>query len=670
MSTTYLQESRFLFVETPLGPNKLLLESYTGREAISELFSFQLELLSEDQKIDFAGILGNKISFGVAGLDGTTRRYIQGIVTAFAQLPSRERVARYRATVSPGIWKLTRKRQSRIFQHLAVPDILRAVLQGFDVDYDLRRTYDPREYCVQYRESDFEFISRLMEEEGIFYFFKQAGDGDKLILADTPVSHTDVPGDSSIVYDEVAGGLRDELRIFDWQKTQGWDSGKYTLRDACFELPHNNLQADQEILPDVQVGKITHKLNLGGNASEMEVYDYPGGYAKHVECGDGGKVSQIFDENKRAAGSGMERIEAAQFVIRGQSNVYDFIPGYRFTLERHFNGDGQYVITSVTHSATEGSFYSGAGNDQGQHFSNIFTCLPFALPFRPPCATPKPQVRGCQTAYVVGPSGEEIYTDKYGRIKVQFHWDRDGKSDDQSSCWVRVASIWAGKGWGAIHLPRIGQEVVVDFLEGDPDRPIVVGSAYNAENMPPYSLPDDQTLSGVKSRSSKDGGSENCSEIVIEDKKGSEYIRIHAEKDMRQYVEKDSYEYVGNDRHLVVDGSQAEKVGGDKHLTVQGEQREAIQGNLSQQVGGSHNTKVGSVYTVESGQEVHIKGGMKVIIEAGMQISLIGPGGFVDIGPAGVTIQGTMVLINSGGSHGSGTASQPSQPKEPKKAEA
>ncbi len=669
MPPTYLQEHRFLFVETPLGPNDLLLESYTGHEAISELFSFQLELLSEDQKIDFAGLLGSKFSFGVAGPDGTHKRYVHGIVTAFAQLPSHERLAHYRATISPNIWRLTRKRQSRIFQHLSVPDILRAVLQGFDVDYDLRRPYIAREYCVQYRESDFEFVSRLMEEEGIFYFFKQDGDGDRLILADTAVSHADIQGNSRLVYDELAGGQRDEPRIFDWQKSQGWDSGKYTLRDHCFELPHNNLQADQEILPDVQVGKITHKLNVGGNTSEMEVYDYPGGYAKHFECGTGDDISPIFDENKRAAGSGMERIETAQFVIRGQSNVYDLTPGYRFTLERHFNGDGQYVVTSVTHSAQEGGFYSGIDGEGKEHFSNTFTCLPMTLPFRPPCSTRKPQVRGCQTAYVVGPAGEEIYTDKHGRVKVQFHWDRDGNNDEKSSCWVRVASMWAGKGWGAIHLPRVGQEVVVDFLEGDPDRPIVVGSVYNSENPTPYALPNDQTMSGIKSRSSKDGSADNCSEIVIEDKKGSEFIRIHAEKDLREHVEKDSYEYVGNDRHLVVDGSQAEKVGGDKHLTVQGERREAIQGGLSQQVGGSHNTKVGSVYTVESGQEVHIKGGMKVIIEAGMQLSLIGPGGFVDIGPAGVTIQGTMVLINSGGSHGSGTASQPSEPKEPKKAE-
>jgi type VI secretion system secreted protein VgrG len=276
----------------------------------------------------------------------------------------------------------------------------------------------------------------------------------------------------------------------------------------------------------------------------------------------------------------------------------------------------------------------------------------------------KPVVRGTQTAEVVGPDGEEIWVDKYGRVWVHFHWDRENKQ----SCPIRVSQSWSGKTWGGIQIPRIGQEVVVDFLEGDPDRPLIVGRVYNAEQMPPYTLPDDQTMSGVKSRSSKGGGAENYNEIVLEDKKGSEFIRIHAEKDMDEYVENDSYEYIGKDRHLIVDGSQAESVTGDQHLTVKGEQRESVQGDVSLKIGNNHNVKVGTVYSVESGQEIHIKGGMKVIVEGGMQISLIGPGGFVDIGPAGVTIQGTMVQINSGGSHGSGTAAQPQDPKQPVKA--
>jgi type VI secretion system secreted protein VgrG len=629
MPDTFRQENRFLFVETPLGPDKLLLESYTGHEAISELFAFQLELLSEDSKIDFASLLGSKISFGVAGPEGAEKRFIQGIVTAFAQLPSRERVAHYRATVSPSVWKLTRKRQSRIFQQKTVPDILKEVLTGFDANYDLRGSYTPREYCVQYRESDFEFASRLMEEEGIFYFFKHASDGDKLMLADSPVSHADIPGDARIVYDEIGGGERDEARIFDWQKTQRWDSGKYTLRDHNFELPHNNLQADKEIMPVVQVGKVTHKLNVGGNTPDLEVYDYPGRYAKT-------------DEGDKIAGSGMERIEAAQFVIRGQSNVHDLIPGYRFTLERHFNGDGQYVVTSVTHSAKEGAFYSGREQEGQDHFSNIFTCLPFELHYCPPCSTPKPQVRGCQTAYVVGPAGEEIYVDKYGRVKVQFHWDREGKNDDKSSCWVRVASFWAGKNWGAVHLPRIGQEVVIDFLEGDPDRPIVVGSVYNAENMPPYALPDNKTQSTLKSRSSKGGGTDNYNEIRFEDKKGSEEVYFQAEKDLNSLVKHDETRTVQNDRTVKIQHDDTKEVTHDLKLTVGHDRTTSIGNNDSTTIGNDRTTRIGD------NDKTTIQNDRSTMVLGNSSLHIGGDSGETIIGKENVNIAGDQTVIIAG----------------------
>jgi type VI secretion system secreted protein VgrG len=653
MPATYLQENRYLFLETPLGPNAMVLESYTGREAISELFSFQLELLSEDPKIDFAALLGRKIRFGVAGPEGEDKRSIHGIVTAFAQLPPRERVSRYRAVVSPDVWKLTRAQRSRIFQRLAVPDILKAVLQGFDVVYDLRRSYSPREYCVQYRETDFAFLSRLMEEEGIWYFFKQADDGDKLILADTPVSHPDVPGDARIVYDDLEGGEREEFRISDWQKTQCWDSGKVTLRDHCFELPHNHLEAMKEILPDVQVGKVKHRLSLSGNTSALEIYDYPGGYAKHCECGPGNNTSQIFTENRRAAESGMERIEASQFVIRGQSNVYNLIPGYRFTLERHFNGDGPYVITSVTHSAAEGAFYSGPETGNQDHFSNIFTCIPFAVPFRPPCATPRPQVRGCQTAYVVGPSGEEIYTDKYGRVKVQFHWDRDGQNDDKSSCWVRVASFWAGKNWGAIHVPRIGQEVIVDFLEGDPDRPIVVGSVYNAENMPPYALPDNRTQSGIQSRSSKSGGTDNFNQIRFEDKKGSEEVAVQAEKDLNTLVKHDETRTVKHDRQVTVEHDDSQDVSHDLAITVGNNRTITIGKDDTITISGNSNLTItqkqavavtGDSQTTITGSETRtVVGSISVSAVGGISVKSAAP---VTITAPTVSISAAMVQVS------------------------
>ena len=304
------------------------------------------------------------------------------------------------------------------------------------------------------------------------------------------------------------------------------------------------------------------------------------------------------------------------------------------------------------------------------------------MPFRPARITPKPFVQGPQTALVVGKSGEEIWVDKYGRVKVQFYWDRQGKKDENSSCWIRVSQPWAGKNWGAMWIPRIGQEVIVDFLEGDPDRPLITGRVYNAEETVPYTLPDHQTVSTFKSRSSKGGGSANYNEIRFEDKKDSEQIFINAEKDMDLRVENDSREYVKNDRHLIVHNDQHELVEADKHghvkgkhfeaidgdmsLKVDGDVKEQVGGGMSLQVGQSMNEKVGQTWAKEAGKTIHIKAGMTLILEAGMQLSLKGPGGFVDIGPAGVTIQGTMVLINSGGAAGSAPDASPQDPDAPK----
>jgi len=669
------RENRFLFVETPLGPDKLLLESYTGREAMSELFSFQLELVSENLAIDFAKLLGSGITFGVAGLGNAEKRCIHGIVTAFSQLPTRARVARYRATVSPSIWKLTRTQHSRIFQQLSVPDIVQKVLAGFAVESNVHRTYEPREYCVQYRESDFEFVSRLMEEEGIFYFFEHSEGSDKLIIDDSPLAHKNIPGTSTLTYDEIEGGERDELCIFDWQKTQHWDSGKVTLRDHCFIAPNNTFEQQQGILPDVQVGKVSHELNVAGNDPQMEIYEYPGGYARHFEGGGGDQAaSNIGQDGQEAARTAIGRIEAAQFVIRGQSNVYDLIPGYRFTLAHHFNGDGDYVVTSVTHSAAEGGMASERGAKQEPHFSNIFTCIPFAITFRPQRATPKPQVRGCQTAYVVGPDGEEIYTDEYGRIKVQFHWDRQGVKNDKSSCWVRVASYWAGKMWGAFHLPRIGQEVVVDFLEGDPDRPIVVGSVYNAENMPPYALPDNKTQSTIKSRSSKEGSADNFNEIRFEDKKGSEEVYFQAEKDLNSLIKNDETRDVKHDRKvkiehddskdvthdltLTVGHNRTGTVTNDDALTVNHDRTATIANNDSETIGKDQTRTVGgkststvaqnNTETVGGNESVTIAGSQTVTIAAS-ESHTTGASRTTTVGAADSTTVAATVTLNAGG---------------------
>ena len=590
MADRYLEENRFLYINSSLGADELLLESFTGEEAISHLFWFQLELWSENAGIKFEDILGQGISFGVIGPSGCEPRHINGIVTSFTQLPGTFRLSRYRATVAPKIWVLTRTQNLRIFQDKDVPDILKKVLQGFDVTWELHKSYPKREYCVQYRETDFNFISRLMEEEGIFYFFRHTASGHKLVVADDPVSHQDIPGDPALIYDEVTGGMRDDLRITGWMKTQELGSGKNTLQDYNYGKPMLDMMVSQPIMDSVQVGKVTHKLKVGGN-DQFEVYDYPGKYGiRYQAVGDKSNGTGL-------AKTGMEEMELSQFSIHGQSNVHCLIPGYRFTVTRHPNADGTYVAGSVTHSAVEGDFHSGDKTVES-HYSNTFTCFPVALHYHSARTTVKAHVWGCQTAVVVGPAGEEIYTDDKARVKVQFHWDREGKNDAASSCWIRVASFWAGQGWGAIHLPRIGQEVVVDFLEGDPDCPLVVGSVYNAVKVPPYSLPDNKTQSGIRSRSSQGGGAANYNEIRFEDKKGSEEILIHAEKDLTTEVEHDETRTVQHDRSVTVGNNETKKVGAKQDITIGSSKTEVVGSDKSLTVGGSETRTVGSSRSV------------------------------------------------------------------------
>jgi type VI secretion system secreted protein VgrG len=642
---SYTQQGRLLSIDTPLGKDVLLLQGLAGHEAISRQFAFHLDLLSENHSVAYDQIVGQKVTVTVATADGGPR-YISGIVSRFAQAGTDFRFTHYQAEVVPWLWCLTRLADSRIFQDMTIPDIITKVFRdrGFtDYKNSLQGTYDQREYCVQYRETDFNFVSRLMEQYGIFYFFQHENGKHTLVLADAPGAHKPCPGQNKARFVLTTGqeGVAPEDAVTSWQIGQELRTGKYSLTDYNFETPSTSLLANEATV-----------INVDGN-SKFEIYDQPGVYLKKAQGESLAKVR-------------MQEQEASHKVASGTSSCRGFASGYKFSLTDHYRKDlnASYVLTDVQHKATVGGCYV-TGDDSGAHYSNQFACIPADVPFRPARLSPKPFVQGPQTAVVVGKSGEEIWTDKYGRVKVQFHWDREGKKDENSSCWIRVSQPWAGKSWGGIWIPRIGQEVIVDFLEGDPDRPIITGRVYNAEVMPPYKLPDNQTRSTFMSRSSKGGASANYNEIRFEDKKGSEQIFINAEKDMDLRVENDSREYVMKDRHLLIDGNQLEKVKGNKDAQVTGDHKEKVGGDVSLQIGGSRDEKVGMKHALESGQEIHLKAGMKVIMEAGMQLTIKAAGGFVDIGPAGVTIQGTMVLINSGGAAGTGSGSSPKNPKDP-----
>jgi type VI secretion system secreted protein VgrG len=604
---TLTQADRLLRLKTPLGPDALLITQLTGREALSQLYHFELTLLAPAEKvIDFSKLLGQPVSIELDAEKKT--RYFHGIVSRFSQGRRDTTFIHYRMEIVPQFWLLTRVAQSRIFQQVSVPDILKTVLKGLKVKWDLKGTYEPRDYCVQYRESDFNFACRTMEEEGIYYYFANEASGATMVVADTPNGHVDVPIAKKIVYDELRGGTRPENRIYDWIKTQELRSGKVTLWDHCFELPHQHLEASKTVPESVSVGKVTHKLRVGGNDG-FELYDYPGAYAQRFDGIDPGggerpnDLEKIFTDNKRTTEIRLEEEQAPAIQISGMGNVAQLTAGHKFTLDRHPDADGDYVITEVVHSARMSADYrSGAG--EVMEYTAQFKCLPAALPFRPRRETPRPVVHGTQTAVVVGPGGEEIYTDKYGRVKVQFHWDREGKGDENSSCWVRVATVWAGKTWGVIHIPRIGQEVIVAFEEGDPDRPIIVGSVYNADHMPPGNLPADKMVSGARTASTP--GSAGFNGMVANDTKGNELVSVHSQFNMGTVVENDQTNTIHNNKTTTVDVDHTESVGSKQSITVGADQTTHVKANQSTTVDATRTIKVGSTHTETIGSSMTI----------------------------------------------------------------
>lgn len=546
LSTTmgkYSQAGRQISVSTPLDTDALLLSGFEGQEGISQLYQFQLTMLAELQtKIPFERIVGQKLTVELQ-LAGQEKRYFNGIVKRLTQGGRDDNFVRFRAEIVPEIWLLTKKVRSRIFQRLTVPEILHHVLAGFDVALRLTATYPARDYCVQYRESDFDFISRLMEDEGIYYYFKHSEGSHQLVLSDMANQHPLVPGHSAIVYEELRGGDRDDMRVSEWEKTQELRAGEFTLWDHSFELPGRHLDASQRSISTVAVGKVAHHLNVGGN-DRLEIYDYPGGYAQHFDgvnqngADQKQNLQQVFHERERIVKIRIEQEEMAALEIRGASDCGNFSAGHKFTLQGHFDADDAYLLARVEHHALlDGDYRS----DQGVSFnySNRFHCLPVGLRFRPQRTTSKPSIAGSQTATVVGPAGEEIFCDKYGRVKVQFHWDREGKKDANSSCWLRVAQLWAGKNWGAFFWPRIGHEVIVVFEEGDPDKPIIVGSVYNDENRPPFLLPHMKDCGGIKSCTVGGAPTEHYSGILFVDRKGQEHLAIHSERHLVMNAEFD-----------------------------------------------------------------------------------------------------------------------------------
>jgi type VI secretion system secreted protein VgrG len=570
----YTQTERRIAISTPLGKDTLLLRGFKGTEAISQLYRFDLDLLSENPSVKFQDIVGKNVTVRLVDAQGE-QRYWNGFISRFSQGAQDRRLYAYRAEMIPWLWFLTRTADCRIFQSKTVPDIVQKIFKdlGFQ-DFELRLygSFTPRDYCVQYRETDFDFVSRLLEEEGIYYYFKHQDGKHVLVLGNDPAAHGPIPQQKTARYDFRGGGIKYEDVITEWHQDEEFHPGAWAQTDYNFETPSSSLA-----------------VSLNGR-NRYEIYDYPGEYG-------------VRSEGDRLARIRLQEQTAQCAISRGSSGCRHFICGYSFTLEDHYRADlkQQYLLTAVHHRASQEDYETGAeGKGNDLTYQNSFECIPFSVPYRPRRVTPRPFVRGCQTAVVVGPSGEEIYTDKFGRVKVQFHWDREGKKNENSSCWVRVSHPWAGQGWGSVAIPRIGQEVIVDFLEGDPDQPIIIGRVYNAEQMPPFGMPGGAMISGIKSNSTKGGGGNN--EISLNDTKGTELINIHAQYDQQKKVEHDERVNVGNDRteevghdeKITIKNCRTEKVGVDEKITVGSNRTESVGANETISIGSNRTETVGS----------------------------------------------------------------------------
>ena len=646
----YSQANRPLQVATPLSEDSLLVTGFRGSEQLSQPFSFQLSLIAENSTaIDFSKLIGNDITLRVATMgesEETEWRYINGICARFAQGNRNEEFTSFYAEVVPKVWLLTRQFRSRIFQQKSVPDILKEVLKGFDCDYQLNGKYEPREYCVQYRETDFDFASRLMEEEGIFYFFQHSKGAHKMIIADGSVGHLDVPGLTKARYEVVEGGTPKGDHIFEWRKVQELRAGRFSLWDHSFQQPTQNLEAKDSILESVQAGTVSHRLK--GQANDpLEIYDFPGAYAVRFDGinPSGGEQSdrlqKILEDNKRTVKLRMEAEALQSLTIHGSSGCRNFVAGHKFTLDRHFDGNGDYVLVGVSHDASMANPYRTGSNTGDLTYSNTFICIPFQLPYRPPRRTPKPFVQGVQNALVTGPAGEEIFCDKYGRVKVQFYWDREGKKDANSSCWLRVGTLWAGKNWGSINIPRIGQEVIVAFVEGNPDEPVIVGSVYNRETMPTNKLPDTKVISGLRSNTYKGKG---YNEMSMDDTTGKEKITIHAQYDMDTTVE--------HDQTNTVHGKMTETI--DKDTTIH-----ITQGNLEHQVQtgtAKYDVKGALTENYQTTQDTTVKGNITITSTSGDILVQTGPSkllmkndGSIELSGLSIAIKGTTKVYVKGG---------------------
>jgi type VI secretion system secreted protein VgrG len=634
------QANREATVKTALADDVLLFAGMSGSEALGRLSEFTVRMLSEDASLAIADVLGKPLTVLLATNEDGDLRYFNGIVTRFANTGWVGELASYEATVHPWLWLLSRASNCRMFQDMAVPDIVKEVCGVYGGAAALSVTalsgeYPALPYCVQYRETDFDFVCRLLEGAGIYFYFTHEDGKHTMVLADSYSAHQPIAGYTALKFARAARrGEWAEESVSSWANGGAIASSKVVLQDFDFEKTAGSRGGG--LLS-------TATIAAGFDQAAYEMFDYPGDYS-------------VAADGNALARARIESLHGQCEQIAATTDARGLYPGGLFTLADHPRDDQNraYLVTSAQYEVSGNAYASGGG---GFGFSCRIGAIGKEHPYRPLPTVPRPRVYGPQTAIVVGKAGEEIWTDKYGRIKLQFHWDRLGKDDENSSCWVRVAQGWAGKGWGAMAVPRIGMEVVVSFLEGDPDRPLVTGCVYNSDTMPPYELPANQTRSTVKSQSSK--GGEGFNELRFEDKKGAEEVYMHAERDFLRVVKNNDALKVGfetadkGDQTIDIKNDQLETIGNDQTLKVTHDQTVNIDGKQG--------VKVGTTIVIEAGTSIELKvGGSSIKIEAG-KITIKAPeievaadanakvkaGAMMEIKAGGVmTIGGSLVQIN------------------------
>ncbi|WP_415765954.1 type VI secretion system tip protein TssI/VgrG [Pseudomonas sp. ZB1P45] len=623
-----------LTVEDYVGDLQVL--SFTGTEGISQPYRFDLELVSENPDLDLEKLLHMQafLAFDPQGSG------IHGQIYRVAQGDAGKRLTRYKISLVPQLQYLHHRTNQRIYQQMSAPKIIALILdehgiKGNAYNFQLSQPCPDRDYCVQYDETDLHFVQRLCEEEGIHYHFQHSAKGHLLVFGDDQTVFPKLGQPTAYV--QGSGMVADEPVIKGFKLRLETRTGRVTRRDYDFEKPRLQLEA-------------AYKPEAQSDAPDLEDYDYPG---RFIDRARGKFLSQRALERHRAdyrqaEGFGDQtRLISGHFLELSDHPRQEWNDLWLLTEIFHEGKQPQVLEESVTSDTTDHK------DDFHQGYRNRFLATPWDVFYRPALEHPKPRVLGSQTAMVTGPKGEEIHCDQYGRIKVQFHWDREGLADDKTSCWMRVSSSWAGDRYGAIAIPRIGMEVLVTFLEGDPDQPLVTGCLYHKENLVPYDLPANKTRSVFKTLSSPGGGGFN--ELRIEDKKGAEQIFIHAQRDWDENIEHDQEIRVGNERHDTVEKNTYTELKAEEHRTTIADRKTEARLDDHLTIGQNQHVKLGTAQLTSVGKEIHLKAGAKIVIEAGMELTVKAGGSFIKLDAGGITVVGPVIKINAGGSAGSGT---------------